>query len=53
MLKALRGAAPDPLPEDALLTGWHDPRQRNRALASLYEDGLIEPDGDLVHLPRR
>ncbi|HJB63710.1 MAG TPA: A/G-specific adenine glycosylase [Candidatus Microbacterium pullistercoris] len=53
VLKALRGAAPDPLPEDALLTGWHDPRQRDRALASLYEDGLIEPDGDLVHLPRR
>src|SRR5699024_8356312 len=44
VLKALRDAAPDPLPQEALLVDWHDTHQRDRALASLSDDGLIEPD---------
>lgn len=53
LLKALRDAAPDPLPRGALLIDWHDADQRDRALISLENDGLIEPDGDLVGLPTR
>ncbi len=52
VLRALREAAPDPLPRAALLVDWHDPAQRDRALATLETDGLIEPDGELVALPR-
>lgn len=51
-LKALRDAAPDPVPFDLLLADWPDAVQRDRALASLTADGLIEPDGELVSLPR-
>lgn len=51
-LKTLRDAAPDPVPFDALLAEWPDAVQRDRALASLTADGLIEPDGELVSLPR-
>ncbi|MGO1255390.1 MAG: A/G-specific adenine glycosylase [Microbacterium gubbeenense] len=53
LLKALRDAAPDPLPRAGLLVDWHDPEQRERALISLENDGLIEPDGELVGLPTR
>lgn len=53
LLKALRDAAPDPLPRAALLVDWHDAAQRDRALLSLENDGLIEPDGELVGLPTR
>ena len=53
LLKALRDAAPDPLPRAALLVDWHDAAQRDRALVSLENDGLIEPDGELVGLPTR
>ncbi|WP_221585713.1 A/G-specific adenine glycosylase [Microbacterium sp. G2-8] len=51
-LKALRDASPRAIPLDALLADWHDPSQRDRALASLFDDGLIVPDGELVSLPR-
>lgn len=53
LLRALRDASPDPLPREALLVDWHDPDQRDRALISLENDGLIEPDGELVGLPTR
>jgi len=53
VMKALRAAAPDPLPRAALLVDWHDQDQRERALFSLESDGLIEPDGELVGLPTR
>jgi len=53
VMKALRAAAPDPLPRAALLVDWHDLEQRERALISLENDGLIEPDGELVGLPTR
>jgi len=53
ILKALRDAAPDPLPRAGLIVDWHDADQRDRALMSLETDGLIEPDGELVGLPTR
>lgn len=51
VLRALREASPEPLPQATLLVDWHDPAQRDRALATLTDDGLIEPDGELVRLP--
>ncbi|MGI6878665.1 A/G-specific adenine glycosylase [Microbacterium sp. gxy059] len=52
VLRALRDASPSSLPQDALLADWPDRGQRDRALASLFDDGLIVSDGDLVALPR-
>ncbi|QBR73700.1 A/G-specific adenine glycosylase [Microbacterium sediminis] len=51
VLRALRDAT-GPVPQAALLAGWHDAAQRDRAILSLLSDGLIESDGELVHLPR-
>ncbi|WP_110590298.1 A/G-specific adenine glycosylase [Microbacterium suaedae] len=51
-LKALRASDPDPLPQDVLLADWPDRAQRDRAIASLFDDGLIASDGELVSLPR-
>jgi A/G-specific adenine glycosylase len=53
VMKQLRAAAPDPLPRAGILIDWHDQDQRERALVSLENDGLIEPDGELVGLPTR
>ncbi|WP_156760474.1 A/G-specific adenine glycosylase [Microbacterium karelineae] len=52
VLGALRAADPEPLPAAALLIDWPDRAQRDRAIASLFDDGLIASDGELVSLPR-
>ncbi|MBP2436192.1 A/G-specific adenine glycosylase [Microbacterium amylolyticum] len=52
VLRALRDAAPEPVPHDAILIDWPDAGQRDRAFLSLLADGLIESDGDVFFLPR-
>ncbi len=52
VLRMLREAAPEPVPLDAVLPDWPDPRQRDRAIDSLIVDGLAEADGDGLSLPR-
>ena len=50
IVQALRDS-PGPVPREALAPG-HDPRQVDRCLASLIEDGLVEPIGEAhVGLP--
>lgn len=51
VLKLLR-AEPRGVLLDAVLPDWPDPRQRDRAIATLIEDGLAEADGELLSLPR-
>lgn len=51
VLRQLRASAgPVPLPN--VLAGWHDAAQRDRAILSLLQDGLVESDGERAHLPR-
>jgi len=52
VLRALRDAAPTPVPLAAILPGWRDPLQRDRAIDSLIADGLAEADGEMLSLPR-
>ncbi|WP_261164762.1 A/G-specific adenine glycosylase [Microbacterium sp. Marseille-Q6965] len=51
VLRGLR-AAEGAVPTHDLLVDWPDPAQRDRAILSLLQDGLIEVDGDAVRLPR-
>ena len=50
-LRELRAAAARGIPIDMLLGDWHDPAQRDRAISSLLDDGLIEVSNDNAHLP--
>lgn len=52
VLKALRDAADDALPVDAVLHDWADAAQRDRAIDSLVRDGLIEAVDGVLRLPR-
>lgn len=51
VLKALRDAAPSPVPLFAVLADWPDAAQRDRAIDSLVADGLAEAEDDLLRLP--
>lgn len=51
VLKALRDAAPSPVPLFAVLVDWPDAAQRDRAIDSLVADGLAEAEDDLLRLP--
>ncbi len=51
VLKGLRDAAPQPVLLDAVIPGWPDGVQRERAIASLVADGLAEVRGDSLQLP--
>lgn len=51
VLRALRHAASHCLPTDAVCAGWPDPDQRDRAIASLTADGLVEEVDGLLRLP--
>ncbi|GGH46619.1 A/G-specific adenine glycosylase [Microbacterium album] len=50
VLRALRESGP--LPQEAVIPDWPDARQRDRAIATLVSDGLIEPEDGLLQLPR-
>lgn len=50
MMATLRDAT-DPVPRADVETVWPDVEQRERALAGLVADGLVELDGDRVGLP--
>ncbi len=52
VLRALRDAAPNPVPLDVVAAAWPDPLQHDRALDSLVADGLIEVEDGVLHLPR-
>lgn len=51
VLKVLRHAD-SPVPQDDLLADWGDRAQRDRAVLTLLEDGLVESSGGALHLPR-
>ena len=40
------------LPQDAVLAEWPDRLQRDRAILSLLDDGLVELEDGILHLPR-
>lgn len=51
VLKTLRDAAPAAVPLFAVLPGWPDAAQRDRAIDSLVADGLAEAVDELLRLP--
>ena len=51
VLKALRDAAAPGIRSDDLIAHWPDPRQRDRAITSLADDGLIELIEGRARLP--
>ncbi|MDQ7880049.1 A/G-specific adenine glycosylase [Microbacterium sp. QXD-8] len=52
VLKRLRDAAATGIRIDALLPDWPDAHQRDRAITSLADDGLVELDDGFAHLAR-
>ena len=50
ILRALRDAGA--LPDDAVIPDWPDALQRDRAILSLLDDGLVEAENGRLHLPR-
>ncbi|MDO5628074.1 MAG: A/G-specific adenine glycosylase [Mobilicoccus sp.] len=50
-LMALLRDSPDPLTGEDLAHAWPDAAQRDRCLASLIEDDLVEQDGSRYRLP--
>ncbi|WP_345752921.1 A/G-specific adenine glycosylase [Microbacterium rhizophilus] len=50
VLRALRDAGA--LPQDAVIRDWPDALQRDRAILSLLDDGLVEAEDGVLHLPR-
>lgn len=50
-LLAVLRASEKPVPEDELAAAWPQPEQRDRALASLVDDGLVVPVGRRWSLP--
>ncbi len=51
VLKRLRDVAPGPLASSELIADWPDAAQRERAIASLLADGLVESHGEQLRLP--
>lgn len=51
-LRQLRAAGAGDIPIDLLLGEWPDRHQRDRALTSLIDDGLVEISEEVAHLPR-
>lgn len=51
VLKELRDAAASGIPIDALISEWPDAHQRDRAITSLIDDGLIEIIDEAARLP--
>ncbi len=51
VLRALRHAASHALPTAAVCADWPDADQRDRAIASLAADGLVESRGGQLRLP--
>lgn len=52
VMRALRAAAPDAVPLDAVIADWPDGVQRDRAIHSLIADGLAEAVEGALSLPR-
>lgn len=52
VLRTLRDAADHRAPLDTVIADWPDPRQRDRAIASLIADGLAEASAGVLSLPR-
>lgn len=52
VLRMLRESATGTVLLSAVLPGWPDARQRDRAIDSLIADGLAEADGEMLLLPR-
>lgn len=50
VLRALRDAGS--LPQDAVIADWPDRLQRDRAILTLLDDGLVEAEDGVLHLPR-
>jgi len=50
-LLALLRSSDDPVEDQQLKSAWHDVAQRQRALASLVQDGLVVPVGSGWSLP--
>ncbi|GAB3278117.1 HhH-GPD family protein [Microbacterium lacusdiani] len=50
VLRALREAGS--LPHEAVIPDWPDALQRDRAILSLLDDGLVESEDGVLHLPR-
>ena len=51
VMKVLRDAAPAAVGIEAVLHGWPDARQRDRAIDSLIADGLAEASEGMLRLP--
>jgi A/G-specific adenine glycosylase len=51
VMRVLREAAPDAVPEEAVLPDWPDAAQRDRAIGSLLADGLAEAFAGMLQLP--
>lgn len=52
VLKVLRDASSHAVAQDAVVSAWPDPQQRDRAIDSLIADGLVEASEGLLRLPR-
>jgi A/G-specific adenine glycosylase len=50
-LLAVLRSSDKPVPDRDLAEAWQDSRQRNRALASLVQDGLVVATGNRWSLP--
>lgn len=51
VLRALRTGAASGIPIESLLGAWPDRGQRDRAITTLLDDGLIEINDDVARLP--
>jgi len=51
VLRELREAA-HPIAQPRVLVDWHDAAQRDRAILTLLDDGLVETTDGALHLPR-
>ena len=51
VLRALRDAAAPGIRSDEVIADWPDPLQRDRAITSLADDGLIELIDGRARLP--
>ncbi|PFG16234.1 A/G-specific DNA-adenine glycosylase [Propionicimonas paludicola] len=52
VMRALRQAADNALPQASIVPDWPDADQRERAIATLLADGLVRARGDVLELPR-
>lgn len=51
VLRELRAAA-SPVAQTRVIADWHDAAQRDRAILTLLDDGLVEATEGALHLPR-